>query len=66
MDMATFMEGIRRGLVLSPATTEMMFKQHLGWDFGNPRAKGSLAPASGGRRIMTAIDYFPDDVEVVF
>ena len=64
-DMGKFLEGIRQNRVLTPATTKMMLKQNLGWDFDNPWYKGGMVPGSNGREIHTDIYYFYDNVDAV-
>ena len=64
-DLGRFLEGIRQGRVLRAATTTMMFKENLGWDFGNPWAKGGMVPGPHGSQIHTDIGFFPDGVEAV-
>jgi CubicO group peptidase (beta-lactamase class C family) len=65
-DLGIFLEGIRHHKVLNKTTTEIMFKENLGWDFGNnPWAKGGLHVGPHHGAILTAIDYFPDGLETV-
>ncbi|HWD93007.1 MAG TPA: serine hydrolase domain-containing protein [Verrucomicrobiae bacterium] len=68
MDLGKFLEGIRQYRVLSPATTVMMFKENLGWDWGNPEGpwgKGGLAPGPKGSKFVSGILYCSDGVEIV-
>ncbi len=67
MDLGIFLEGIRQCRVLSPATTAMMFKENLGWDWGSPRGpwgKGGLVPGPNESCLKGSIIYCPDGVDI--
>lgn len=63
VDLGKFLEGIRQCKVLSPATTEIMLKDGLGWDGRDPWVKfGSFS--QGGHR-YSVILYSREGVDAV-
>jgi CubicO group peptidase (beta-lactamase class C family) len=72
-DMGRFLNGLRDHKVLSPQTTDMMYKGLLGWDISEPGweknggwfwDEGS-APGSRAGAFCSSIFHFPDDVDAV-
>jgi CubicO group peptidase (beta-lactamase class C family) len=72
-DLGRFLTGIRDHKVLNEQTTEMMFKQNIGWDGSDPGwtknggwswDEGSGAGSRAGE-FNSAIAHFPDDVDAV-
>jgi CubicO group peptidase (beta-lactamase class C family) len=72
-DLGRFLTGIRDHKVLNERTTEMMFKQNIGWDGSDPGwtknggwswDEGSGAGSRAGE-FNSAIAHFPDDVDAV-
>jgi CubicO group peptidase (beta-lactamase class C family) len=73
VDLGRFLTGIRDHKVLGEQTTEMMFKQNIGWDGSDPGwtknggwswDEGSGAGSRAGE-LNSAIAHFPDDVDAV-
>ncbi len=72
-DLGRFLTGIRDHKMLNEQTTDMMFKQNLGWDGSDPGwtknggwswDEGSGAGSRAGD-LNSAIAHFPDDVDAV-
>lgn len=64
-DLGRFLTGLSQHKVLHPQTTEVMFKDNMGWDFSDPGwAKGGLWP-SGERQVGSVIAHFPDGIDAV-
>jgi CubicO group peptidase (beta-lactamase class C family) len=72
-DLGRFLNGIREQRVLSPQTTDEMFKGNLGWDGSDPGwvknggwswDEGS-GPGSRAGDLESAIGHFPDGVDGV-
>lgn len=72
-DLGRFLAGLRDHTVLSAATTDMMYKDLLGWDTSEPGweknggwfwDEGS-APGSRTGAFRSSIFHFPDDVDAV-
>jgi len=72
-DLGNFLLGLRDHKVLSPATTDMMYKDLLGWDTSDPgwEKNGGWfwdegnAPGSRAGAFLSSIFHFPDDVDAV-
>ena len=72
-DLGRFLIGLRDHKVLSPATTDMMYEDLLGWDISRPGweknggwfwDEGSR-PGSRAGALRSSIFHFPDDVDAV-
>ncbi len=72
-DMARFLAGIRKHKVLSPQTTQLMFKEHLGWDVNDAgnfkvglweRDEGTDDGSRAGQ-LGSVIAHFPDGIDAV-
>jgi len=70
-DLGRFLTGLRNHQVLSPATTDMMYHDLLGWDISEPGweknggwfwDEGSN-PGSRAGQFRSSIYHFPDDVD---
>jgi len=70
-DLGRFLSGLRDHKVLTPQTTDMMYKEMLGWDTSEPGweknggwfwDEGS-APGSRAGALRSSIFHFPDDVD---
>lgn len=72
-DLGKFLAGLRDHRVLSPATTEMMYHDMLGWDTSHPgwEKNGGWswdegnAPGSRAGSLCSSIYHFPDNVDAV-
>jgi CubicO group peptidase (beta-lactamase class C family) len=68
-DLGKFLNGIRDHKVLTAETTEMMFKDKLGWDSSDPcmMKNGGWFWNEGTRagELHSVITHFPDDVDAV-
>ncbi len=70
-DLGKFLAGLREHKVLSPATTEMMYRDLLGWDTSEPgwEKNGGWSwdegskPGSRAGTLASSIYHFPDDVD---
>ena len=72
-DMCRFLRGLRDHTVLTPATTDMMYKDMLGWDISKPGweknggwswDEGDKAGSRAGA-FLTSLYHFPDDVDAI-
>jgi CubicO group peptidase (beta-lactamase class C family) len=61
-DLGRFLEGIRKHKVLSKATTEMMFKENLGWDGSEPGWSKNGGVFHNKQMVLSKIDLFPDGI----
>jgi Beta-lactamase len=72
-DVGRFLAGLRDHKVLSAATTDMMYKELLGWDTSEPGWEKNggwfwnegAAPAARAGAFRSSIFHFPDDGEAV-
>jgi CubicO group peptidase (beta-lactamase class C family) len=65
-EMGKFLEGIRTHKVLNEATTKMMLKQNLGWDYSDPGStKGGLVINGVGQLLGCRATLFPDGITAV-
>ncbi len=70
-DLGRFLTGLRDHKVLSPTTTDMMYKQLLGWDTSDPGYEKNggwswdegSAPGSRAGSLCSSIYHFADDVD---
>ena len=72
-DLGRFLVGLRDHKVLSAATTDMMYRDLLGWDISHPGWEKNggwfwdegTAPGSRAGALRSSIFHFPDDVDAV-
>ncbi len=72
-DLGKFLAGLRDDRVLSPSTTEIMYRDLLGWDTSHPgwEKNGGWSwdegsrPGSRAGSLCSSIFRFPDDVDAV-
>jgi CubicO group peptidase (beta-lactamase class C family) len=72
-EMCRFLRGLRDHTVLSPATTDMMYKDLLGWDISKPgwEKNGGWSwdegnkPGSRAGALGSSLYHFPDDVDAI-
>jgi CubicO group peptidase (beta-lactamase class C family) len=70
-DLGRFLTGLRNHVVLTPATTDTMYKQLLGWDTADPGYEKNggwswdegSAPHSRAGSLYSSIYHFRDDVD---
>jgi len=65
-DLGHFLACLRANKVLSPATTDIMLKENLGWDYSDPGwTKGGMVRTGGNQQNGSAIAYYPDGIDAV-
>jgi CubicO group peptidase (beta-lactamase class C family) len=64
-DLGRFLIGLRDHQVLTPATTDLLLKEGIGWDSSYPAWTKRGNWPSGEREVHSLIAHFPDDIDAV-